>query len=436
MLKYLWMVTEDLFMVVTLTTWMHAVLSRLFGRRARLIHGIGLGVGVVAAVTFTLVKSQTNKIMDTQWNHYTYAVIVVLTALFVLLALILGRHEGRQRFGVPGALVCGAGACLSAVLIFYYLPDPLLDMVNFNTMGQGWISAYFGVRLGGWALALILLYVYSRCMFRCADDIKPFALVLGALLIGALAVGSFSFMRFFNNAWSMRGVWKNWPIDFSLPEYRWVKDMVLMSGNTKPLFFAVRYWIAAALAALMLIVYFWRNTRVTQPYDNPAQRRKLRAINRRHRRLAAFTCACVVFFGVVLNPIKAYDTREIVLSAAEQYVLDEAGGRILIPLQNVSDGHLHRYEYPVGNKTVRWIVVKKPGSASFGVGLDACDVCGDAGYYERGGQVICKRCDVVMNINTIGFKGGCNPIPLAYEVRDGSLVFKLSDIIAGEKEFR
>ena len=41
-----------------------------------------------------------------------------------------------------------------------------------------------------------------------------------------------------------------------------------------------------------------------------------------------------------------------------------------------------------------------------------------------------------MNINTIGFKGGCNPIPLAYEVKDGQLVFQLNDILAGEKEFR
>lgn len=50
--------------------------------------------------------------------------------------------------------------------------------------------------------------------------------------------------------------------------------------------------------------------------------------------------------------------------------------------------------------------------------------------------MICKRCDVVMNINTIGFKGGCNPIPLSYEVRDGNLVFAIEDLEAGEREFK
>ena len=41
-----------------------------------------------------------------------------------------------------------------------------------------------------------------------------------------------------------------------------------------------------------------------------------------------------------------------------------------------------------------------------------------------------------MNINTIGFKGGCNPIPLAYEMEEGNLSFQISDLMAGEKEFR
>ena len=125
------------------------------------------------------------------------------------------------------------------------------------------------------------------------------------------------------------------------------------------------------------------------------------------------------------------------LSAPESYTVDEAAGVIRVPAEAVNDGHLHRFEYRTPNNIdVRWIVVKKPNSASYGVGLDACEVCGNAGYFERNGQIICKRCDVVMNINTIGFKGGCNPIPLSYEVSGGNLIFRLEDLIAGEKEFR
>ena len=145
-----------------------------------------------------------------------------------------------------------------------------------------------------------------------------------------------------------------------------------------------------------------------------------------------------MFLAVIivdLSIVKAYDTRVVELSAPETYTVSD--NAILIPVDLVSDGHLHRFEYQTEKGiNVRWIVVKKPGSASFGVGLDACEVCGNAGYFERNGQVICKRCDVVMNINTIGFKGGCNPIPLSYEVKDGNMVFTLADLAAGEKEFR
>uniref|UniRef100_UPI0025EC3A10 Fe-S-containing protein n=1 Tax=Selenomonas sp. F0473 TaxID=999423 RepID=UPI0025EC3A10 len=68
---------------------------------------------------------------------------------------------------------------------------------------------------------------------------------------------------------------------------------------------------------------------------------------------------------------------------------------------------------------VRVIVVQKGGSA-FGVGLDACEICGPTGYLERDGQIVCRLCDVVMNKATIGMPGGCNPIPVEYRVAGGA----------------
>ena len=189
------------------------------------------------------------------------------------------------------------------------------------------------------------------------------------------------------------------------------------------------------MAAASLVICFVQNTRVTEPWDNPAQHRKLRARNRSYRRTACAAMAGLLVFVGFLTLVKGYDTRVIELSAPETYTVE--GEKILVPMEAVNDFHLHRFEYKTDNDVdVRWIVVRKPNSAAYGVGLDACDVCGNAGYYERNGQVVCRRCDVVMNINTIGFKGGCNPIPLSYEVEDGNLVFALSDILAGEREFK
>ena len=180
---------------------------------------------------------------------------------------------------------------------------------------------------------------------------------------------------------------------------------------------------------------FIDHIRVTEPYDNPAQLRRHRFNNRKLRRMAVRTLAVFAVFMVCMTAVKSYATRPVVLSSPESYTVE--GDRILIDLDDISDGHLHRFEYVTKkNIAVRWIVIKKPNSAAYGVGLDACDVCGNAGYYERGNQVVCKRCDVVMNIRTIGFPGGCNPIPLNYAIENGKMVFLLEDIIAGESEFK
>ena len=108
-----------------------------------------------------------------------------------------------------------------------------------------------------------------------------------------------------------------------------------------------------------------------------------------------------------------------------------------VPFAKVSDGHLHRFGYTTDDGvTIRFIVIQKPNSSAYGVGLDACDICGETGYYEKNGQVVCNLCDVVMNINTIGFKGGCNPIVIPYEIHDGNIVVPVDGLVEYESEFK
>jgi len=118
-----------------------------------------------------------------------------------------------------------------------------------------------------------------------------------------------------------------------------------------------------------------------------------------------------------ITVVHSHITKPVALTPPQPY--QEEGNMIVIPLTDVEDGHLHRFSYiATGGNNVRFIVVKKPKGGSYGIGLDACDICGLAGYYERNDEVVCKRCDVVMNKSTIGFKGGCNPVPFEYEIKD------------------
>jgi len=425
------MVTQDLFLAVTLITLMHVMMSRLLCQKGRRIHAIALGAGFLASVVLAAVKYNTKLIISSHWSHYIYAVILILTALILLLTAVFGRKEhGRSKAG--SMILCAAGSLLSATLIFYSLPGVLLYPFSFNTMGQGYFSSYYMVRMAGWLGALVLLLVYSYKLSCCAQDIRPYALVPFALNAGLLSFAVYCFGRFFV-PWVNRAKWLRWPVKYTDAAYGWIGDLMMFTANYSMLFI----WIMAGIAAVLALLLLRQGMVITEPYDNPAQLRKLKARNRHWRRSSVCVLICVFLCTVIMTVVKTNDTKQVELSAPEAYTVDEEAGVILVSMENVSDGHLHRFEYQTEKKIdVRWIVVKKPNSAAFGVGLDACEVCGNAGYFERSGQIICKRCDVVMNINTIGFKGGCNPIPLQYEVKDGNLVFRLSDLVAAEKEFR
>ena len=429
MLKYIWMVIQDLFLPVTFVCLMHAFLKTRFGKKGLFYHWIGIAAGIICSIALALVKYNTNKIVSSRWNHYIYIVIIVFTILFLAFSLLFGKKCGNE-WNVKGFLTSVSGAGLSAVWIFYTLPGAAAYPFIFNTMGNGYLSWYFIQRVLGWALAFLILAIYARLLYECAFQIKKQWLPHALLLAGTAINAVYCVCRYVV-PWVNRAKWLNWPVRYDPDKHGWAGSLMKF-GSKYAMFFI---WIVAVFSLVLLISFFLENTKITDPYDNPAQLRKLKARDRRHRRQAVGTFVFLAVSVLSMSVIKAYDTQEVTLSEPETFTVEE--DRILVPMDSVSDGHLHRYEYNTQNNVdVRWIVVKKPGSASFGVGLDACEVCGNAGYYERNGQVICKRCDVVMNINTIGFKGGCNPIPLAYTVEDGNLVFMIEDLMAGEKEFK
>jgi uncharacterized membrane protein len=192
------------------------------------------------------------------------------------------------------------------------------------------------------------------------------------------------------------------------------------------------YGIMAVTIVIPILVWS-RSWRQKEEYSNPAQLRRIKAESRGRRRWCVVMLALYVVSVLSLTVLKSLDEREVVLSPAEP--MDIVGSEIMIPLANVSDGHLHRFAYTAENGTeVRFIVIMK-NSIAFGVGLDACDICGQTGYYERDDKVICKLCDVVMNKSTIGFTGGCNPVPLAYTLRDGGMVIQTGDLENEKKRF-
>ena len=429
MLKYIITVTEDLLITVTLVTLLYTLCQRAYGRRGQAAQLAGIWAGVAASAAMAVVKNVTSVIRTNEWNQWIFYFTILFSLLFVLFSFLFARKEGA-RWHLGALLACVSGACVTALLIFYELPDVMAYPFNFDTGENGVLSLEFLMRFLGWGLALILMLVYASFLSKCARRVKGFLLPLTMLNLGLLANAVRCFGQILR-PWVTHVKWLGWPVRYTKAEFPWVFPFVKFVANSTLLFSL----IVAGLGLVIAAVLFFQNTKITDPYDHPAQLRRLRANARRSRRTGCVVLACVVIAAVNLTAVKAYANRAPVLSEPETYVLD--GEKILISIDSVNDGNLHRFEYKTEkNVNVRWIIVKKPGAGAYGVGLDACEVCGTAGYYQRGEQVVCKRCDVVMNINTIGFRGGCNPIPIDYVVRDGQIIFQLADIIAAEKEFR
>jgi uncharacterized membrane protein len=98
---------------------------------------------------------------------------------------------------------------------------------------------------------------------------------------------------------------------------------------------------------------------------------------------------------------------------------------VRVPLAEVGDGNLHFFTVDVQGTTLRFLVIRKPGG--WGTALDACLICGPAGYRQEGSNVICRNCAAAIYIPSIGEAGGCNPVGVPSRVEGGdTLVIELA----------
>ena len=78
-----------------------------------------------------------------------------------------------------------------------------------------------------------------------------------------------------------------------------------------------------------------------------------------------------------------------------------------------------------GGTVLRFLVIRK-SSSEYVAALDACQICGWAGYRQEGQNVICRNCGAAIYIPSIGESGGCNPVGVKSNIEGGELVVDLS----------
>jgi uncharacterized membrane protein len=432
MLRYLVQVVENLLITGILTALLAAALYRgeetgrwevFRKRRIRVLWGCAAGTG--ASLILVILRRTTALINRGFFNLWILSFAIVFGILYILFLWGV-LHKPLQKLpfikkrpALAEAIPDYINALLLGALLFYALPTVFLYPTEFVLAGESVFSTDFLFKLIGFSGGLAVIFLIGFALYKTGRAVPEFFFRL--ILTIALLVNMFNQAVVIVQFLLARRM---------IPMIRWLFRLIVAVVNNNVIFL----YGFMVLGLLLSFMVFIKSFKPLPPGNNPAERRKLRVSRRINRRMCLTVAAGFALSVFLLTFVKNYMARGVVLSPAESMTL--AGDEILIPVVQVEDGHLHRFVYSASDGTeVRFIVIKK-NAAAYGVGLDACDICGPTGYYERKNEVICRLCDVVMNISTIGFKGGCNPVPLAYTLRSGNMIIDTEDLERERTRFK
>jgi uncharacterized membrane protein len=409
------MTCEALLTAAVLTGACMGYAGKVYHKSGKTMLLIGTLLGIVSAVVMAYLKNATKLIDTSLWNLRNFVAAGVILILFWVLSA-LRRPLNRAGDFLPPAVL----ALLPALVIFYALPDVLAYPYVILLTEKSVLSTNFLLKTVGIVCGILLCILIVTAVHNGMSRMrKPLDFLFLNLLL------------LVNTARQLTVVLRIMLTKRMIASNHTLFSVAKFSSNHDNWFtFAV-----IGIAAVIPIILILQNVKITESYHNPAEHRKLRKKRRLTMQWASLILTCMVFSLLNFTVLKAYANREIELSPVEDSVIED--GNVVVRFEQVEDGHLHRFAYTTDNGTkIRFIVIKKPNSSAYGIGLDACDICGETGYYEKDGQVVCNLCDVVMNINTIGFKGGCNPIVIPYNISNGSIYVPIEGLLEYEKEFK
>ena len=195
------------------------------------------------------------------------------------------------------------------------------------------------------------------------------------------------------------------------------------------------FFFVTILALTAMMVLFEYRGRQPLPAGSltAAERRKAEWSARRERLwMVLVYTSCFLFISMVTAQfIYAKSTTSLPPATPVAFV----NGQVRIPLAELSDDSLHRYASEVDGTQVRFWLYRKP-DGSIATVFDACEICGAAGFYKSGTQIICKNCAAPINEQSVGQEGGCNPVPLKATQTADAIVISQADVAGGVKLFQ
>jgi high-affinity iron transporter len=370
--------------------------------------------GVIAAVASSLAVAIGLERWRVSEDGFE-GVLLLVAAVFVVTMIVwmnrVARHlkadiEKRvERHAAKSEFSAGMG--LAAFVFFMVVREGaelalILRAVELSSEGLAvWIGTSLGIAV---AIAVGVFFFQGTLKISLG---KFFAATSTILIIVAVQLG-------------LTGV-------HELSEAMWLPSSRVEMAYVGPIVRNECFFFTVILgAAALLVLREWMSARgrAAENVPDAAERRRLEWERRKQRRWAfasAFTCTAVI---LMLAAEFAY-TRVTAQTEAKSIQADN--GEVRIPMAEISDANLHIYNVDASGASVRFMVIRKP-NGSWGTALDACLICGTAGYRQDGSNVICRNCASAIYIPTIGEAGGCNPVGVPSHLENGSLVIDVASL--------
>ncbi|MBW4082722.1 Fe-S-containing protein [Paenibacillus sp. S150] len=406
---------EVALIISVLIVWLrHAGSSAL----SRWVYG-GAGFAAIAgcAVLYALKWSGPKKESFTGW---TMAVCFILEVLYLIWiskarkvdsAAAHTAHSLWTRGTVGKIFIFLTAASLTVLPLMRVLQFPSSIFIQTYSV----VNTELILKFTGGLLGLVFSFLFAMSFLRSTRTLSVRSSVAGSVLL----LAAMMLNQIFTVAQILfaRGVFPLTPLT--------MKILVPIINNMDKYLYVLLG--ASLIWTVTVLLSFKRRKEKLSETWNPAVQRKFKARVRNDKRWLASIAGLMVLVPSLLSVEAVLANQTIELSPAEP-VTPDASRQIVIPAASVDDRNLHRFGYTAADGTiVRFIIIRK-SETMYGVGFDACKICGSSGYYQKNNKVICRKCDVIMNIPTIGFEGGCNPIPLAYHMDKGNLVIAGSDL--------
>ncbi len=403
---------------------------------------VALREGVEAALVVGIVLVYLNRTGRRALKTYAWAGVLLACAASVAAALLLQRWAISED-GFEGLLMLVAAALVVTMIVWM---NRVARTLKKEIESRVESYAQKSTRAAGWAVGAFVFFMVVRegaelvLILRAVElSTAGVQVWIGTLLGIAIAVGVGVFFfegtlkiplhRFFAATsvilmvvafqLALTGV-------HELSEATWIWSSKTEMAYVGPIVRNEVFFFAVILGvAVLAVLREWFSARrpLADAAENPAERRMREWEYRRQRRwsfAAAILCSLVV---VALAAEFAYGRAMAAPTPAK--VLVAQNGQVRIPLSELTDQSLHFYTADVNATVVRFVVIHQI-NGNYATALDACQICGRAGYRQEGQNIICRNCGASIYAPSIGEHGGCNPIPVKSTVAGGEVIVDLS----------